>query len=185
MLTSLYSSSNPYFPGPSSVSLNRTSIDLEATSKKYRSSHSPRKKHWNIVRSAPARRRDTAADESQVALWKTPREHHASDYGTFSVLQERVAQEYGLQNIGQDLGSEGQLFPSIRRTVDRGVVWNDPSLANDDLDLTEQGFWARRGRQAEDYVKDMVYGGVDGLAYVRSLAEFVSGAPSKVRHAYV
>ena len=45
---------------------------------------------------------------------------------------------------------------------------------HDDMDLTENGYWVRRGRQAEDYLRDVVYGGVDGLAYVRSLAEFVT-----------
>lgn len=179
MLTPLYPSSDPHFPGPTSVSLNRASIHVDATSQKLRTQRSLRKKHWNIVRSAPARRKETAADEDQPA-WQTPREHHSTDYGALSVLQERLAQEFGLQNVGQDLGSEIQLFPAIRRTIDRGITWNDPSLASDDLDLTESGFWTRRARQAEDYVKDMIYGGIDGLAYVRSLAEFVSHPRSEV-----
>jgi bromodomain-containing protein 7/9 len=33
---------------------------------------------------------------------------------------------------------------------------------------------------AEGYIRDVVYGGVDGLAYVRSLAEFVATAPLDV-----
>ena len=132
------------------------------------------------MRSAPARRRDIGADEEQLPSWKVPREHHASDYGTFATLQERLAEEYGLQTIGQDLGSETQLFSAIRRTIDRGMTLNDLSLANDDADLIEEDFWSRRGRQAEEYMKDLVYGGVDGLAYVRSLAEFVGSPTVKV-----
>lgn len=134
------------------------------------------------MRSAPVRRRDTALDnEEDVPPWKIPREHHATDYGPFATIQERIAHEYGVQNIGQDMGSESQLFPSIRRTVDRGITWNNPTLANDELDLTEQGFWARRGKQAEDFVKDTVYGGVDGFAYLRSLSEFVDNTSTDVR----
>lgn len=35
-------------------------------------------------------------------------------------------------------------------------------------------YWtAERAASAERYIRDVVYGGVDGLAYVRSLAEFV------------
>ena len=35
-------------------------------------------------------------------------------------------------------------------------------------------YWTtQRAAEAEDYIRDVVYGGVDGLAYVRSLAQFV------------
>ena len=85
-----------------------------------------------------------------------------------------------MQNVGTNLGSEAQLFGALRHSIDRGLSWRHPSWANDDLDLSEQGYWARRGRAAEDYVRDIVYGGVDGLAYVRSLAEFVKPSPHEV-----
>lgn len=48
--------------------------------------------------------------------------------------------------------------------------------ANMKLDKEEDvyGYWTpQRAAEAEDYVRDVVYGGVGGLAYVRSLAEFV------------
>lgn len=41
--------------------------------------------------------------------------------------------------------------------------------------LLANAYWTnQRAAEAEDYIRDVVYGGVDGLAYVRSLAEFVS-----------
>lgn len=41
--------------------------------------------------------------------------------------------------------------------------------------LLANAYWtSQRAAEAEDYIRDVVYGGVDGLAYVRSLAEFVS-----------
>ena len=40
--------------------------------------------------------------------------------------------------------------------------------------LLANAYWTtQRAAEAEDYIRDVVYGGVDGLAYVRSLAEFV------------
>ena len=40
--------------------------------------------------------------------------------------------------------------------------------------LLASAYWSsQRAAEAEDYLRDVVYGGVDGLAYVRSLAEFV------------
>lgn len=40
--------------------------------------------------------------------------------------------------------------------------------------LLATAYWTSlRAAEAEDYIRDVVYGGVDGLAYVRSLAEFV------------
>ena len=41
--------------------------------------------------------------------------------------------------------------------------------------LLANAYWtSQRAAEAEDYIRDVVYGGVDGLAYVRSLAEFVA-----------
>jgi bromodomain-containing protein 7 len=172
MLTPLYPSTDSRFPGPSTVPFNRqVYVDLDPPAPKPSSSHG--RKHWSIQRNAPSRRRENTNDsEETVPPWKAAREHHPCDYGTSAILQEQLAREYGLTDVGHSLGSETQLFTAIRRTVDRGIPVN-PAHANDDLDLTEEGYWARRGRQAEDYLKDMVYGGVDGQAYVRSLAEFV------------
>ncbi|GJE90646.1 bromodomain-containing protein [Phanerochaete sordida] len=174
LLTSLYPSSDPYFPSPTTLPSNRPppqpplhTVDKSGTK--------ARRRHWNIVRNAPARRaRDREGEgEEDLPSWKVPHEPHSTDFGAFATLTGTVAQEYRVQNVGTDLGSEAQLFGALRHSIDRGLAWRHPSWANDDLDLTEQGYWARRARAAEDYVRDVVYGGVDGLAYVRSLAEFV------------
>lgn len=136
-----------------------------------------------MVRNAPARRsrdREGEGDE-ELPSWKVPHPPHSTDYGAFATLAGSVAQEYRVHNVGSDLGSEAQLFGALRHSIDRGVLWRHPSWTNDDLDLSEEGYWMRRGRAAEDYVRDMVYGGVDGLAYVRSLAEFVKPPPERAK----
>ena len=36
-------------------------------------------------------------------------------------------------------------------------------------------YWSSaRAAEAEDHIRDVVYGGIEGLAYVRSLAEFIT-----------
>lgn len=53
----------------------------------------------------------------------------------------------------------------------------DTDMAN----LLTKGYWThRRATEAEEYIKDVVYGGVEGFAYVRSLAEFVDYSPPEV-----
>lgn len=126
------------------------------------------------MRNAPARRgRDKDAEED-IPPWKEPREPHPADYGVFSTLAGQLAQEYRVQDTGKELGSEYQLSGAIKRLVDHTISWRHPSYGDDEMDLTENGYWLRRGRQAEDYLRDVVYGGVDGLAYIRSLAEFLT-----------
>ena len=58
------------------------------------------------------------------------------------------------------------------------VLTLDTPTAVDDLGE----YWSPAcAKEAESYVRDVVYGGVDGYAYVRSLAEFVGGKPGQVR----
>lgn len=177
-LTSLYSSSDPYFPSPTGLPptppLHTVGGNVPRSKGKRR--------HWTIARNAPARRaRDTAVDgEEELPAWKVPHEAHATDYGVFATLTGHMAHEYRVQNPRTDLASEAQLFGILRHSIDRAVAWRHPSWAQDALDLTPDGYWARRGRAAEEYVQDVVYGGVDGLAYVRRLAEFVSGPTDTV-----
>ncbi|KAI0338767.1 hypothetical protein BDW22DRAFT_1362481 [Trametopsis cervina] len=178
LLQPLYPSVDPRFPGPSTLPFNRHVYEdpRPATPKTV----GKKRKYWTISRNAPARRRDATLDtEETIPSWKNPREHHICDYGTLATLQEQLAREYGLSEVGQSLGSEPHMFTAIRRTVDRTAPAN-PAHASDDLDLTEEGYWARRGKQAEEYIKDMVYGGVDGFAYIRSLAQFVSNPHAEV-----
>jgi bromodomain-containing protein 7 len=180
-LASLYQSSDPYFPSPVNLPPNRPEPQLRTVENP--KGTKPKRRHWTIVRNTPGRRgkdREAAGDE-ELPEWKVPHAPHSTDYGVFATLVGHVSHEYRVQNIGTDLGSEAQLFGVLRHSIDRGVSWKHPSWTNDDLDLSEEGYWARRGRGAEDFLRDVVYGGVDGLAYVRSLAEFVKSPPQEVR----
>jgi len=89
---------------------------------------------------------------------------------------------------------EERVFDAIRVSLDceaagkklhtggleaKSAVFNDANAGRD-------GYWTtQRAAEAEEYIRDVVYGGVDGLAYVRSLAEFVSRPQLEVRSLYI
>lgn len=159
----------------------------------------PRRCHWTIVRNVTWRQkgkeREDEADGTKVAElppWRMPREAQATDFGSFAVLAGELAEE---------MRRRGMIPPDTEKeTVDHEVNMElirerldcqnaakkllpvENASINTDLahvngaDLIAKNYWTtQRAAEAEEYVRDLVYGGVEGLAYVRSLAEFVDG----------
>ena len=127
--------------------------------------------------------------------WNVPRDPGPADYGSFATFLGELATSAvgptaytGAGSTGTCAakymyGSEPQLFATIRSTVEhRGVKRKCETKADDahtaeDDEQGDETFWTdERAEEAWDYLRDVVYGGVDGYAYVRSLAEFC--APS-------
>ena len=97
-----------------------------------------------------------------------PRDAHALDFGPYAGLVGTLAEESQIQDIGTNLGSEQSVFDAIRRSADDHAA----------IDIDKPGqdeYWNNKtAADAQGYIRDIVYGGLEGLAYVRSLAEFVS-----------
>ncbi|KAG9312461.1 hypothetical protein JVU11DRAFT_6845 [Chiua virens] len=169
-----------------------------STSTSIPSTNLPKKRqHWTIVRNVPARSRgkekdsDAAVDESKTT-WKVPRDAGPADFGTFATFLGHLAASAVGSTVGAESGgaavgaaeylhgSDQRLFATIRSTVEhRGVkrkCETDADGAHTDMEQkAEDTFWTdARAEEAWDYLRDVVYGGVDGYAYVRSLAEFVA-----------
>jgi bromodomain-containing protein 7/9 len=158
------------------------------------------RRHWVINRNTTSRQKgkekeDEQQESSDPPVWQTPREPHTVDFGTFSILGGALAEEMrkrGLSNsavnavmeVKEDLDEEVNLH-LIRSSLDLGPKMRDleeeegNSASMQEMDATNlliNGYWTtRRVVEAEEYLRDVVYGGVDGFAYVRSLAEFVDG----------
>ncbi|RXW23759.1 hypothetical protein EST38_g2080 [Candolleomyces aberdarensis] len=121
-------------------------------------------RHWTISRNVNPRQKakdkDDEPETTESPPWQVPRELHAADFGSFSLLAGALADEMrrrGMTPCTVQDGQEQEIhFDWIR----------------DDIE-------ASQAEQPESYVHDMVYGGVDGLAYVRSLAEFMRYTPSE------
>lgn len=177
-----------------STLLNIPAQSTQLASTSAPSTHPPKKRrHWTIVRNVPARSRakdkesDATVDDAKTA-WKIPQFAGPTDYGTFATLLGELAASavgaVGASNTGVAeymYGSEQRLFATIRSTVEhRGVRKREAEEDQEHTDEDgeeEQTFWTDEcAEEAWDYLRDVVYGGVDGYAYVRSLAEFV--APS-------
>ncbi|PCH34908.1 hypothetical protein WOLCODRAFT_133656 [Wolfiporia cocos MD-104 SS10] len=162
------------------------------------SSHTkPRRRHWHIQRGAPPRRardRDGADDEGWTP---EPRPAVHTDFGAFATLVPELAEETGVpaDGIEQRLGTQEALCEAVRESVEGWVfkkreseqesegqvgkaeeqdrVGEEEDVGEGKEENMEENFWKGKGDEAREYLLDVVYGGVDGLAYVCSLAQFV------------
>lgn len=148
---------------------------------------SNKRRHWAIIRNAPTRskgkEKDDESETADAPTWQAPREAHAVDFGSFALLAGELAEEMrrrGVQSSGEE---QEQVFDAIRDSLDCEVVARAPEGVG--ASDGGAGYWSKqRAAEAEEYVRDLVYGGVDGLAYVRSLAEFVRSGPQEVSAAF-
>lgn len=169
-----------YRPSPAVSTAKRPPADADGKR--------PSRRHWSITRSTAMRGKGKEKEEEEVVpAWKTPREPHAVDWGGYSFLVDKVACENGVRDVGNDLGSVEKLLDAIKQRLE------GPELDEYGLEArllpgvvpTNENYWEQRTKQAEDYIVDVVYGGVDGLAYVRSLAEFCKRPEGMVSLPYV
>ena len=148
-------SENPVaVPSPVNICLERNLLqaapELTATPTERR--------HWTINRhSGRGRAKDGDEEDAHTSL--PQREHATTDYGSMSVLMAALAAEKTMQNIND----QPKLFDLLRNSIDGRDLSSAP-----DIDPTEAA-----ALNAQDYIWSLVYGGIDGLAYVRSLAEFI------------
>ncbi|KAI0750376.1 hypothetical protein C8Q74DRAFT_364477 [Fomes fomentarius] len=144
-----------------------------ASSSKLKYIKPKKRRHWVINRNAPSRSRaKDVAEEEVVPAWKTPREPVATDFGTFATLPSILAEERKTRDLGTDSGSEDKLFDVLRESLQQPA--DAPHAVKSETTTNEDSYWESRAAEAEGYIRDVVYGGVDGLAYVRSIAEFLT-----------
>ncbi|KAJ7026962.1 hypothetical protein C8F04DRAFT_1123792 [Mycena alexandri] len=153
----------------------------------------PFTKHWTLQRNGGPRR---AKDDSFAPIaGDDPEDHarepHALDFGSFAVLAAELAEEMRRRGSGLPAVLPEGLEDAdalLKRAV-RASVEVPPPEGEDDEGGSElpnavfdpKEYWSpKNALDAEGYVRDVVYGGVDGLAYVRSLAEFVATPPLDV-----
>ncbi|KAF9484626.1 hypothetical protein BDN70DRAFT_872410 [Pholiota conissans] len=159
----------------------------------------PHRRHWNVVRNATWRQKGKEREDdvdgtktADVPPWRMPREAQTTDFGSFAVLAGELAEE--MRRRGMATSAEKETVDHeatallIKERLDcESVAKNLPAEsvganANVDMahvssaDLVSKGYWTnQRAAEAEAYLRDVVYGGLEGLAYVRSLAQFVDG----------
>jgi len=171
------------FPSATSIPTNHLPPALPFLCSDSPGKQQPRRRHWVISRNASSRKGKEKEEEQELAseppAWQMPREPHASDFGSFALLAGELAEEMRRRGLTPSVEKEeGVNLDLIRNSLDpqdgTNTLDGTSSTTPDTADLLANGYWtAQRATEAEGYLKDVVYGGVDGFAYVRSLAEFV------------
>ncbi|KAJ7722652.1 hypothetical protein DFH07DRAFT_1006475 [Mycena maculata] len=139
-------------------------------------------RHWSVLRNGGPRR---AKDEGPVSedAEDPAREPHALDFGSFAVLAGELAAEMRRRGAALPEGLEdadAAVKGGIRTSLELPVADTDAGESGHAMPDPAEYWSTAHALEAEGYIRDVVYGGVDGLAYVRSLAEFVGTAPLDV-----
>ncbi|KAG6899409.1 hypothetical protein C0993_010472 [Termitomyces sp. T159_Od127] len=166
----------PYYP-PVNLYLERPPSQSASTE-----TLMTKRRHWTIIRN-PTRSKQKDFDEAEAQdapPWQTPREIQATDYGSFAVLAGSLEEEIRQRRIaGREGEEEEKIVQVLRGTLDCEVAPINLLEHKKDISVSSADYWStQRASTAEEYIRDIVYGGIDGLAYVRSLAEFVSNTAS-------
>lgn len=113
-------------------------------------------RHWTITRPAPQRAKaKEAAEEGPSPLdSKKPRPLHTADFGLFPSIAAQLS-----LSSGAATGSEEELLAALRTSLE--------SAARSEHSADDAAI-------AQSWLREVVYGGFDGLAYMRSVAEFVT-----------
>ncbi|KAJ7653368.1 hypothetical protein B0H17DRAFT_1268260 [Mycena rosella] len=137
-------------------------------------------RHWTLLRNGGGRR---ARDEGTGDEGEDPatREAHALDFGAFAVLAGELAEELrrrgGVLPEGRE-EADGVVRSAVRASVELPAEAEEVGAGGAAPGIEPGEYWSTaHALEAEGYIRDVVYGGVDGLAYVRSLAEFVATPP--------
>jgi bromodomain-containing protein 7 len=136
------------------------STPAESTKSKYR--------HWTVTRPAPQRgkAKDPAIEERPpTPEWRKPRPLHAADYGLFPSLATTDPSSPGGKT--EVLATQERLFGALYASLENPAAESSSSSTNN-----EGG--TATATVAQSWLREIVYGGWDGLAYMRSVAEFVT-----------
>lgn len=121
----------------------------------------PDKKHWVVQTNYSSR--GFKKEEPERVPERLERPVHAVDWGSFALLSAELSEELRRRGLTDNDGID-----IVRESLDPED--NSRKRKRDD----GHKYWnLGRAAQGEDYLRDVVYGSVDGYAYVRSLAEFV------------
>ncbi|KAF8884661.1 hypothetical protein BD779DRAFT_769027 [Infundibulicybe gibba] len=142
--------------------------------------NTPTRRHWTINRNLVTRGKGKDKEEEPEMVdpaWHVPREAHATDFGSLAWLAGSLEEERRRRAVSGSHMEENQMVNEIiRGTLDcePAAKQRDDPPGNHNLQTASTYWTNQQACDAEGYVRDLVYGGVDGFAYVRSLAEFTN-----------
>ena len=137
-------------------------------------------RHWTITRPTPQRGRakDPAVEERPpTPEWRKPRPLHTADYGLFPSLAITGPSSPG--GKPEALATQERLSEALYASLENPTVAVGPSEAFSSCSTTTINKRpTATATVAQSWLREVVYGGWDGLAYTRSVAEFVAPHPN-------
>ena len=193
-LTPLYPTdpSHPFRLEPTTIPLDGRPEPILSTATTTTQDKQPhgKRRHWTLTRGASARSKTKDREEDEPGTMPLPpREAHTVDWGSLALLTSALHAEMAHGGQVQMPAAESSAVDeedeeeTVKETIRDGLQQqaNEPvseATPADGLVLNNDNghasYWTRaRAIEAEMHIQEAVYGGVDGYAYVRSLAEFV------------
>jgi bromodomain-containing protein 7/9 len=157
-------SPGPSYPIPTTIPLDHALPTVPSSGK-----------HWNIARNVnsrqKARDRDDEANLVEEPSWQVPRDAHATDFGSYAMLAGELTEEMRRRGMTPCTVKEGQEQEAHFDLIREGLDIKPPAATGG---ADTKSFWTpEKAADGESYLRDLIYGGVDGYSYVRSLAEFM------------
>ena len=130
-------------------------------------------RHWTIARPTPQRGKakdPTVEERPPTPEWRKPRPLHTADYGLFPSLAIAAPSSPG--GKPEALATQERLFGALYASLENPGVAIDSSEAFSSATINKRP--TATATVAQSWLREVVYGGWDGLAYTRSVAEFVT-----------
>ncbi|KAF8265875.1 hypothetical protein EI94DRAFT_1587444 [Lactarius quietus] len=111
-------------------------------------------RHWTIIRQLPQRTKakETVEERPSPLDSKKPRLLHTTDFGLFPTIAAKLSS-------GATIGTEEELLTALHTSLESSACSENSE---------------NQAAIAQIWLREVVYGGFDGLAYMRSVAEFVT-----------
>lgn len=162
----------PLFPSPSQdpsqvalplpINVSSPESPQAAPAPESQSNESNKSKYhyWTITRptSQRGKAKDPVEERPPTPEWRKPRPLHTADFGLFPSLATSLSPG-GTPEV---LATQERLFEALHTSLESAVH-----------SQTE----TNQATAAQSWLQEVVYGGFDGLAYMRSIAEFVAPNP--------
>lgn len=133
-------------------------------------------RHWTITRPTPQRgkAKDPAVEERPPTLeWRKPRPLHTADYGLFPSLATTSSSLPG--GKPEALATQERLFGALYASLENpAVAVGSLETSSSSTAINKRPTATATAAVEQSWLREVVYGGWDGLAYTRSVAEFVT-----------
>ena len=131
-------------------------------------------RHWTITRPTPQRGRakdPTVEERPPTPEWRKPRPLHTADYGLFPSLATTIPSLPG--GKPEALATQERLFGALYASLENpAVAIGSSEISSSSTTINKRP--TATATVAQSWLREVVYGGWDGLAYTRSVAEFVT-----------